>query len=86
MDQRIWRATKACSGVQFGSSGTLPPVTIKGRRYLDGGARSGTNADLAKGYDVVVVIAVSGDAMPEVFRIPLRENFGCFGNRAAAWN
>ena len=37
--------------------GVWPPVTIEGRRYMDGGARSGTNADLAAGYDRVVVIA-----------------------------
>lgn len=34
-----------------------PPVTIGGRRYIDGGVRSGTNADLAAGYDRVVVLA-----------------------------
>lgn len=34
-----------------------PPVTINGRRYMDGGVRSGTNADLADGYDRVVVVA-----------------------------
>jgi NTE family protein len=34
-----------------------PPVTIGGRRYIDGGMRSGTNADLAAGYERVVVIA-----------------------------
>jgi NTE family protein len=33
-----------------------PPVTIGDRRYIDGGVRSGTNADLAIGHDVVVVI------------------------------
>ena len=33
-----------------------PPVTIGGHRYMDGGVRSGTNADLAVGHDVVVVI------------------------------
>ena len=27
-----------------------PPVTINGRRYMDGGARSATNADLAAGH------------------------------------
>jgi NTE family protein len=37
--------------------GVWPPVTIDGRRYMDGGMRSGTNADLAAGYDQVVVIA-----------------------------
>lgn len=38
--------------------GLFPPVTIQGRRYMDGGMRSATNADLAAGYDVVVVVAV----------------------------
>lgn len=37
--------------------GVWPPVTIDGHRYMDGGIRSGTNADLAAGYDRVVVIA-----------------------------
>jgi NTE family protein len=39
-----------------------PPVTIDGHRYMDGGVRSGTNADLAAGVDAVVVIAPMGDA------------------------
>jgi NTE family protein len=34
-----------------------PPVTIKGRRYIDGGMRSATNADLARGCERVVVLA-----------------------------
>ncbi|MDB5446192.1 MAG: hypothetical protein JWQ97_1509 [Phenylobacterium sp.] len=38
--------------------GIFPPVTLKGRPYIDGGMRSFTNADLAGGYDVVVVVAV----------------------------
>ncbi|HEX8631715.1 MAG TPA: patatin-like phospholipase family protein [Catenuloplanes sp.] len=37
--------------------GVLPPVTVDGRRYMDGGVRSGTNADLAAGADRLVVIA-----------------------------
>jgi NTE family protein len=38
--------------------GVFPPVPILGRRYMDGGMRSVTNADLAAGYDVVVIIAL----------------------------
>jgi NTE family protein len=38
--------------------GVYPPITLNGRRYMDGGMRSGTNADMAKGYDVVVVVAL----------------------------
>lgn len=34
-----------------------PPVTVDGRRYVDGGARSSTNADVAEGADRVVVLA-----------------------------
>ena len=34
-----------------------PPVRIGGRAYVDGGVRSGSNADLADGADVVVVLA-----------------------------
>ncbi len=39
--------------------GVYPPITINGRRYIDGGMRSPTNADLAKGYDTVIVVAVT---------------------------
>jgi NTE family protein len=39
--------------------GVWPPVTIKGRRYMDGGVRSATNADLAAGCDRVLVITPS---------------------------
>jgi NTE family protein len=34
-----------------------PPVPINGTTYIDGGARSGTNADLALGAEAVVVLA-----------------------------
>jgi NTE family protein len=37
--------------------GIWPTVTINGRQYVDGGVRSGTNADLAAGYDRIVVLA-----------------------------
>ncbi|MGY1636269.1 patatin-like phospholipase family protein [Geodermatophilus sp. SYSU D00742] len=37
--------------------GVYPPVTVDGRRYVDGGTRSAANADLAEGYDRVVVLA-----------------------------
>jgi len=36
--------------------GVWPPVTIGGRRYMDGGVRSATNADLAAGCDRILVI------------------------------
>ena len=34
-----------------------PPITIGRRRFMDGGTRSPTNADLATGYDKVLVVA-----------------------------
>jgi NTE family protein len=37
--------------------GVWPPVTIDGRRYMDGGVRSTNNADLVAGADPVVVLA-----------------------------
>lgn len=37
--------------------GIWPPVTIGGRRYVDGGVRSFANIDLAGGHDEVLVIA-----------------------------
>jgi NTE family protein len=37
--------------------GIWPPVTIGGRRWMDGGMRSAANADLAAGYARVVVLA-----------------------------
>jgi NTE family protein len=43
--------------------GVFPPITINGRRYIDGGMRSATNADLAKGHDSVVVLALRIAAM-----------------------
>ena len=39
--------------------GVYPPITINGRRYVDGGMRSPTNADIAKGHDNVIVVAVT---------------------------
>ncbi len=40
--------------------GLFPAVTIKGRRFTDGGVRSGTSADLASGYDSVLIVAPIG--------------------------
>ena len=41
--------------------GVWPPVTIDGRRYIDGGVRSSTNADLAAGCGVVLILAPVDD-------------------------
>jgi NTE family protein len=42
--------------------GVYPPITIKGRRYIDGGMRSGTCADQAVGYERVVIISIRAGA------------------------
>lgn len=38
--------------------GLFSPITINGRRYMDGGMRSGTNADLAVGHDSVLIVTL----------------------------
>lgn len=48
--------------------GIFPPISFRGHRYMDGGMRTATNADLAKGYEVVIVVSVIGRLMPEAFR------------------
>ncbi len=37
--------------------GVWPPAAVNGHRYIDGGMRSATNADLARGHERVVIIA-----------------------------
>jgi NTE family protein len=44
--------------------GVYPAVEINGHRYVDGGMRSATNADLAGGQDLVLVIAPTGARPP----------------------
>src|SRR6516164_1687693 len=44
-------------GASCAVPGVWPPVIINGRRWIDGGMRSPANADLAAGYDRVVVVA-----------------------------
>ena len=54
--------------------GVYPPVTIAGRRYIDGGMRSGTNADVATGHELVVLVVVrlAAAAGPAAERIAAR--------------
>lgn len=73
----------AASGVRLAEAvasscsvpGVYPPITLKGRRYIDGGMRSATNADLARGHDLVVVVQVQvaspDPAISERMRRPL---------------
>jgi NTE family protein len=43
-----------------------PPVEIHGRRYMDGGVRSGTNADLAAGSGAIVIIEPMAHLSPRL--------------------
>jgi NTE family protein len=52
--------------------GVWPPVTIGGRRYVDGGVRSSDNADYAAGFARVVVITPSGLDNPGMSSLTLR--------------
>jgi NTE family protein len=53
--------------------GIWPPVTIGGRRYMDGGVRSSDNADLAAGAERVIVISPLGLNSPLPSPMPLLE-------------
>ena len=58
--------------------GIYPPTTINGRRYIDGGMSSGTNADVARGYDLVFIIVAEPNMIapamgPTMHRITFEE-------------
>ncbi|MBB5872942.1 NTE family protein [Allocatelliglobosispora scoriae] len=57
-------------GASCAVPGVWAPVTVAGVRYMDGGMRSTTNADLAEGCERIVVIAPTvvggGGAMPKL--------------------
>jgi len=46
--------------------GVWPPVTIGERRFVDGGVRSATNADLAHGADRIVVVTPTLEGGPSL--------------------
>lgn len=47
--------------------GAWPPVTIDGRRYMDGGVKSVVNVDVAEDCEVAVVLVPSGADTPSPF-------------------
>ncbi|MBX9640009.1 MAG: patatin-like phospholipase family protein [Mycobacteriaceae bacterium] len=47
--------------------GAWPPVTITGRRYMDGGVNSSVNIEIAGDCDVAVVLVPSGADTPSPF-------------------
>lgn len=58
--------------------GVWPPVTIGGRRYMDGGVGSSVNIALATGCDVAVVLVPQGESAPSPF--------GAAGDEIAAFD
>jgi NTE family protein len=60
-------------GASAAVPGIWPPVTIDGRRYMDGGVRSSDNADLAAGAARVVVISPLGMNTQLPTWLPLRD-------------
>jgi NTE family protein len=45
--------------------GVWPPITIRGRRYIDGAVRSMLNADLAAVHAVVIVVSSFALTLPD---------------------
>lgn len=75
------RAFDRASGVPLAAAvaascavpGVWPPATIGGHRYMDGGMRSVTNADLAQGYQRIVILSPAGMTIPPPFGNPSDE-------------
>jgi NTE family protein len=63
--------------------GVWPPVTIDGRRYMDGGVRSSDNADLAQGYARIVILSPNGLRADEIVALPLQEQLDILKNGGA---
>ena len=72
---RLDRAVAASCAVPA----VYPPVTIDGRRYMDGGIRSATNADLAAGASAVIVLNAIGHLTPPE---PLQAELAALGTAA----
>ncbi|MGH2633805.1 MAG: patatin-like phospholipase family protein [Tepidiformaceae bacterium] len=70
--------------------GIVPPITINGRRYMDGGMRSATNIDLVAGYDVVLAVVVraaelaAGNPMAEASKQRLESELDAVRNAGGA--
>jgi NTE family protein len=64
--------------------GVWPPVAIDGRRYMDGGIRSMTNADLAAGADRVLIIVPALADAPQLWGRSLAEEIADLAPAAVA--
>jgi NTE family protein len=54
--------------------GVFPPVTLNGRRYMDGGMRTALNVDMAAGHDRVVAFSCMALSLPEAFSNPVSDS------------
>jgi NTE family protein len=50
--------------------GVFPPVSIGGRRWMDGGVRDMLNADAGAGHEIVVAVSCTILEVPEGFDLP----------------
>ena len=53
--------------------GIFPPVSLEGRRWMDGGVRDMLNADAASGHDVVLAVSCTLLELPEGFDMPVMD-------------
>lgn len=79
-DLQVWDATTDAPLERAVASscsvpGMYPPITINGRRYMDGGVRMMHNADLAEGHASVVVVSVMMTKLPPGISDPRIEAF-----------
>jgi NTE family protein len=66
-DADLWHAVASSCAVPC----VYPPVSIGGRRYMDGGMRSALNADVAVGHVRVLAVSCTLLALPEDMSNPL---------------
>lgn len=64
--------------------GAWPPVTIDGRRYMDGGVGSSVNMMLADDCDAAVVLVPSGRSVPAPFGVSVVEEIDGFAGATLA--
>lgn len=62
--------------------GAWPPVTIAGRRYMDGGVASSVNLRVADDCDVAVVLVPAGEDTPSPFGAGPAAEIAEFGGKA----
>ncbi|MBV9351359.1 MAG: patatin-like phospholipase family protein [Mycobacterium sp.] len=59
-----------------------PPVTLRDRRYMDGGIGSSVNLDVAQDCDVAVVLVPAGESTPSPFGTGPVAEIASFGGKA----